>query len=139
MNLRLKTRGNNETIIFSWWKQLIKETISCTIVTLLLPYLLTFATLIVAVCRTLVIYELRNGPRPTKSLCVSVVEHRSAESESLRFDFSWELGIFSLSHARDKTKKNIFLYFFSELKTLPSFLFYSLPCGCVPNNLAQKV
>ena len=74
-------------------------------VALLLPYLLTFATLIVAVWRTLVIYELRNGPRPTKSLCVSVVEHRSAESESLRFDFSWELGIFSLSHARDKTKK----------------------------------
>ena len=68
-----------------------------------------------------------------------MVEHKSAESESLRFDFSWELGIFSLSHARDKTKKNIFLYFFSELKTLPSFLFYSLPCGCVPNNLAQKV
>ena len=24
---------------------------------------------------------------------------------------------FSLSHARDKTKKNIFLYFFTELKT----------------------
>ena len=35
---------------------------------------------------------------------VSVVDHRSAESEGLRFDFSWGLGIFSLSHARDKTK-----------------------------------
>ena len=45
-----------------------------------------------------------------------MVEHRSAESEGLRFDSSWELRIFSLSHARDKTK-NIFLYFFTELKT----------------------
>ena len=27
---------------------------------------------------------------------------------SLRFDSSWGLRIFSLSHARDKTKKNIF-------------------------------
>ena len=35
---------------------------------------------------------------------VSVVDHRSAESEGLRFDFSWGLRIFSLSHARDKTK-----------------------------------
>ena len=38
------------------------------------------------------------------------LEHRSAESEGLRFDFSWILKIFYLSHARDKTKKNIFLY-----------------------------
>ena len=30
-------------------------------------------------------------------------DHRSAESESLRFDSSWVLNIFSLSHARDKT------------------------------------
>ena len=33
------------------------------------------------------------------------LEHRSAESEGLRFDFSWILRKFSLSHARDKTKK----------------------------------
>ena len=32
---------------------------------------------------------------------------RSADSKDLRFDFSWGLRIFSLSHARDKTK-NIF-------------------------------
>ena len=32
------------------------------------------------------------------------LEHRSAESEGLRFDSSWGLRIFSLSHARDKTK-----------------------------------
>ena len=36
------------------------------------------------------------------------LEHPSAESEGLRFDSSWGLRIFSLSHARDKTK-NIFL------------------------------
>ena len=38
------------------------------------------------------------------------LEHRSAESEGLRFDSSWGLRIFSLSHARDKTKKNLSLY-----------------------------
>ena len=61
-------------------------------------------------------HELRNRPRSLESLCGSVVEHRSAESEGLRFDSLWGLRIFSLSHARDKTK-NIFLYFFTELKT----------------------
>ena len=45
----------------------------------------------------------------------SVVEYRSAESEGLRFISSWGLIIFSLSHARDKTK-NISL-FLTELKT----------------------
>ena len=39
------------------------------------------------------------------------LEHQSAESEGLRCDSSWGLTIFFLSHARDKTKKNIFLYF----------------------------
>ena len=34
-----------------------------------------------------------------------MIEHRSAESEGLRFDSSRELRIFSLSHARDKAKK----------------------------------
>ena len=47
--------------------------------------------------------ELRIRP-----LCSSVVAHRGAESVGLRFDSSWGLRIFSLSHARDKTK-NIFL------------------------------
>ena len=70
---------------------------------------------ILAVCRTRVMYELRNGPRPPKSLCGSVVEYRSAETEGLRFHSSWELRTFSLSHARDRTK-NIFLYFLTELK-----------------------
>ena len=40
-----------------------------------------------------------------RSLCVSVVEYRSAKSEDLRFNSSWGLRIFSLSHARDKMKK----------------------------------
>ena len=35
------------------------------------------------------------------------LEHRSAESEGLRFDSSWGLRIFSLSYARDKTKKHL--------------------------------
>ena len=33
-----------------------------------------------------------------------MVEHRSAESEGLRFRSSWGLRFYSLSHARDKTK-----------------------------------
>ena len=44
------------------------------------------------------------------------LEHRTAESEGVRFDSSWELRMFSLSHARDKTK-NIFFYFLTGLKT----------------------
>ena len=53
-----------------------------------------------------------------------MVEYRSAEFESLRFDSSWDLRIYSLSHARDKTK-NIFLHFFTKLKTYHlSYSFY---------------
>ena len=54
----------------------------------------------------------------------SVVEHRNAESEGLRFDSSWGLRNFSLSHARDKTK-NILLYFFTKLRTYHLSLFLS--------------
>ena len=45
-------------------------------------------------------------------LTVTIITiHRSAESEGLRFDSSWGLRIFCLSHARDETKKqNIFLW-----------------------------
>ena len=45
-------------------------------------------------------------------LTVTIITiHQSAESKGLRFDSSWGLRIFSLSHARDKTKKqNIFLW-----------------------------
>ena len=45
------------------------------------------------------------------------------ESEGLRFASSRGLIIFSLSHACDKTK-NIFLYFFTELKTYHLSYFY---------------
>ena len=38
------------------------------------------------------------------------LEHRSAECEDLRFDSSWGLRIFSLSHARDKTKTSFSVY-----------------------------
>ena len=54
--------------------------------------------------------------------CDSVVEHRSAETESLRFDSSWELRIVYLSHARDKTKKRILFFYWAQ--NSPSFLFY---------------
>ena len=36
-------------------------------------------------------YELRNKPHSPQILCGSVVEHRSAESEGLRFHSSWGL------------------------------------------------
>ena len=58
------------------------------------------------------------------SLCGLVVKHQRVESKVLRFDSWWGLmhwpvdsWFFSLSHACDKTKKNIFLYFFTNLKT----------------------
>ena len=48
------------------------------------------------------------------------LEHRSAESEGCRLDSSWRLRIFSLSHARDKTKKHLspFLYLAQNLLSL---------------------
>ena len=46
----------------------------------------------------------------------SVVEHQTAQSEGLRFNSSWELTVFTLSHTCDKMK-NIFLYFFTKDKT----------------------
>ena len=61
-------------------------------------------------------HELLSRYRSPESLCSAVVKYRGAECEGLRFDSSWGIRIFSLSHARDKTK-NIFLYIFTELKT----------------------
>ena len=53
-------------------------------------------------------YELRNRPRLPWSLCSLVVEHRSVESEGLRFDSSWGLRIF-LCLKLVTRRKNIFL------------------------------
>ena len=58
--------------------------------------------------------------------CDSVVEHRSAETESLRFDSSWELRIVSLSHARDKTKKTYFVFSVSSKLSIFLILFQSI-------------
>ena len=60
------------------------------------------------------------------SLCGLVVEHRSAKTEGLRFHSSWGLRIFSLSHARDKTKKHLLLFSY-RAQNLQSFLFYLDP------------
>ena len=59
-----------------------------------------------------------------RGVCGSVVEHRSAECEGLRFDSLWRLRIFSLSHARDKTKKHLFLFLY-QAQNSPSPLFLS--------------
>ena len=50
-------------------------------------------------------------------------------AKGLRSDTLWELRMFSLSHARDKTK-SIFLYFFTKLKTYYLSYFYLL-CFCL--------
>ena len=60
------------------------------------------------------------------SLCGLVVEHRSVKTEGLRFHSSWGLRIFSLSHARDKTKKHLLLFSY-RAQNLQSFLFYLDP------------
>ena len=50
------------------------------------------------------------------------LEHRSAESKGLRFDSSWGLRFFLLSHARDKTKKkSFFRYHIFAQNTLSRF------------------
>ena len=67
--------------------------------------------------------------------CDSVVEHRSAETESLRFDSSWELRIVSLSHARDKTK-NVFYFLLSSKLTIFLILFQSIN---VMNIVSRKI
>ena len=41
----------------------------------------------------------------------------------LMFDSSWGLGIFSMSHARDKTKKHSSLFLY-RAQNLPSLLYY---------------
>ena len=79
-------------------------------------YMALSTLLISALCRTRVIYELRNDLARHK-VYNSVVEHRRAGSKGLRFDSLWELRNFALSHARDETITKIFLYLFSELKT----------------------
>ena len=61
--------------------------------------------LILAVWRTHELYE----PLSSLSLSGSEGEHQSSESEGLRFDSSWGLRLFTLSHACDKMK-NIFFY-----------------------------
>ena len=67
-----------------------------------------------------------DSPRSPWSLCGSVVEHRSAVSEGLRFDSSWGLRIFSLSHARDKTNKNLSLHFnYFSVSQNKQVIFYS--------------
>ena len=54
------------------------------------------------------------------------LEHRSAVSEGLRFDSSWGLRIFSLSHARGKTNKNLSLHFdFFPVSQNKQVIFYS--------------
>ena len=53
-----------------------------------------------------------------------VIEHRSVESEGLRFDTSWGLRIFSFSHTRDEKRFSLFLYRAKNLH-LPFLLLFS--------------
>ena len=57
-------------------------------------------------------------------VCCSVVEHWSTESKGLRFDSSWGQRIFSLSHARDKTKNIFFISFPSPKLTISTISTY---------------
>ena len=74
-----------------------------------LPTNITLSTLLIlAVCKkrvmNLVIDLAHCGVTVTQWL-----QHLSAKSEGLRFSSSWGLWIFSLSHARDEMKKNLYL------------------------------
>ena len=63
-----------------------------------------------------------------------MVEHRSAESEGRRFDSLWERRFFSLSHARDKTKKNISLFSIDVIKSQSDVIFRPEIQFCSKNN-----
>ena len=79
--------------------------------------------------------KMKSGSCSLESLCGSVVEHRSAEFEGLRFDPSWGLRIFSLSHALNKTVKHLSLFLWRvepiliPIKNMKSV--YELPTGQV--------
>ena len=79
--------------------------------------------------RMRVIYELRNGPCSPSTLCGSAEEHRSAKSDGLKSDSSWGLRFVSLSHAREKTK-DIFLYFFTDLKLFICLILFMIHIVC---------
>ena len=68
-------------------------------------------------------YELRNRPRSPWILCGSVVEHRSAESENLKFDSSWGLKVFPFPTLVTRRKTSFF-----------NFLSTFLPCDCVADS-----
>ena len=76
--------------------------------------------LILAICRTCVIFKFRSEPRSPQSLCGSVVEHRSAESEGLRFDSS--RGLQNFFFVPRSWHLYLSLY---RAKESPSFLFFS--------------
>ena len=75
--------------------------------------------LILAVCRMHVMYIIFLMGLAFHSLCGSVVKQLSAKSEGLRIFFSL---------ACDKTKKNMFLFIFTKLKTyhLSYFIYKSI-------------
>ena len=63
-----------------------------------------------------------------------MAEHRSTELEGLRFDSSWGLRFFSLSHAHDKTK-NIFLYTDNMLRERLRLETYLLVLSLMANDI----
>ena len=97
-------------------KPLLRKVIKCislpssklTNLLILFSNIMLSTLLILAICRSYVIHELFNRPCSPQSLWASVVEHWRAESQGLRFNSSWGLRNFSLSHTSDETK-NILL------------------------------
>ena len=93
-------------------------------ITLLLRYLLTFVTLIVAVCRTGVIYELLWSIEVYSHLESLWLSSRASEhgirSSTVRFPMRTQN--FSSSHARDKMKKHLSLFLYWA-QNLTIFLF----------------
>ena len=72
--------------------------------------------LILAVCRTRIMHELRSWPCPPQTLRASVVEHQRAESEDFRSDSHGDSEVFLCLTLVKRRKKNLFIYFFSGLE-----------------------
>ena len=101
-------------MFFVLWHARDKEKILSPI---LFPNTMLSTLLILAVCRMhVMLYH-----------CGSVVEHWTPESQGIRFNSTLGFKIFSLLHACDR-QKNVFLYFFTELK--PYHLSYSVKEIC---------
>ena len=116
------------------WSTLLSSTLERSFTTLVVfpqHFIIFFATVrdiylesVKTYCKIITnIFFVSNRPRSPEGLCGSVVEHRSAESEGLRFDSSWGLRIFFFLPRSWQDEKHLSLFLY-RARYLPSLLLY---------------